>query len=211
MNDKLFVLITGFEKFGGEKINPSENIIKQIRKKKFDNVLVDTIVLPVSFEKSIKILDEYYSKNQVDIAIHLGQAGGMATINLERIAINLMDSTHPDNDDVMLSDKKIIEDGNDAYMTKVKIKEIAEFLNKKNIPTNISYTAGQYICNEVYYFSLYNSQRKGNPKFSLFIHVPFLPQQVSKKYPKNEKLPSMPIQLQLRAVVEIVKNIHKFI
>lgn len=211
MKDKLFVLITGFEKFGGEKINPSENIIKKIRKKKFDNVLIDTIVLPVSYEKSIKILEEYYSKNQVDVAIHLGQAGGRATINLERVAINLMDSIHPDNDDVTLSDKKIIEDGNDAYMTKVKIKELAEFLNKKNIPTSISYTAGQYICNEVYYFSLYNSEKNSNPKFSLFIHVPFLPQQVSEKYPKNDKLPSMSIQLQFKAVMEVIKNIHKFI
>ncbi|ABS60848.1 pyroglutamyl-peptidase I [Fervidobacterium nodosum] len=211
MKDKLFVLITGFEKFGGEKINPSENIIKKIRKKKFDNVLIDTIVLPVSYEKSIKILEEYYSKNQVDVAIHLGQAGGRATINLERVAINLMDSIHPDNDNVTLSDKKIIEDGNDAYMTKIKIKELAEFLNKKNIPTSISYTAGQYICNEVYYFSLYNSEKSSNPKFSLFIHVPFLPQQVSEKYPKNDKLPSMPIQLQFKAVMEVIKNIHKFI
>ncbi|KAF2962044.1 pyroglutamyl-peptidase I [Fervidobacterium sp. 2310opik-2] len=211
MKGKLFVLITGFEKFGGEKINPSENIIKKIRKKKFDNVLIDTIVLPVSYEKSIKILEEYYSKNQVDVAIHLGQAGGRATINLERVAINLMDSIHPDNDNVTLSDKKIIEDGNDAYMTKIKIKELAEFLNKKNIPTSISYTAGQYICNEVYYFSLYNSEKSSNPKFSLFIHVPFLPQQVSEKYPKNDKLPSMPIQLQFKAVMEVIKNIHKFI
>lgn len=211
MKDKLFVLITGFEKFGGEKINPSENIIKKIRKKKFDNVLIDTIVLPVSYEKSIKILEEYYSKNQVDVAIHLGQAGGRATINLERVAINLMDSIHPDNDNITLSDKKIIEDGNDAYMTKIKIKELAEFLNKKNIPTSISYTAGQYICNEVYYFSLYNSEKSSNPKFSLFIHVPFLPQQVSEKYPKNDKLPSMPIQLQFKAVMEVIKNIHKFI
>lgn len=211
MDVKLRVLLTGFERFGGEKVNPSALILKRISKKRIENRIIDFLILPVSYEKSIKILEEYYSKNKVDIVIHLGQAGGRATIDIERVAVNLMDSTHPDNDEKIVENKKIIPDGEDAYMTKLNVKKIAEMLNKKKIPTSVSYTAGQYICNEVYYYSLHNSSEKNNPKYVLFIHVPFLPEQVAEKYPKNSNIPSMSLQLQIKAVEEILKNIEQFL
>lgn len=211
MDGKLKILLTGFEKFGGEKVNPSELIIKRISKKRIEKCITDFLILPVSYEKSIKILDEYYSKNNVDVAIHLGQAGGRATINIERVAVNVMDSTHPDNDEKLMENKKIIPNGNDAYMTKLDVKKIAEMLNKKKIPANLSYTAGQYICNEVYYYSMYCSSKNNNPKYALFIHVPFLPEQVAEKFPINLNIPSMSLQLQIKAVEEILKNIEQFL
>lgn len=211
MDGKLRILLTGFEKFGGEKVNPSEKILKRISRKLIGNCIIDTLILPVSYEKSIKILEEYYSKNNVDVAIHIGQAGGRATVNIERVAVNIMDSTHPDNDQKLVENKKIIQDGIDAYMTKLDVKKIAEMLNKKKIPASISYTAGQYICNEIYYYSMHCSSKNNNPKYALFIHVPFLPEQVAEKYPKNSNIPSMFLQLQVKAVEEVLKNIEQFL
>lgn len=211
MNDILKILLTGFEKFGDEKINPSELIVKKMSKKKIEGCYIDTLILPVSYEKSIKILEDYLGNNNVDIAIHLGQGGGRAVVNIERIAVNIMDSTQPDNDERVVQDQKILSNGEDAYATKIDVKKIAQFLNEKKIPANVSYTAGQYICNEVYYFSLYKSFQNSNPKHALFAHLPFLPEQVAEKYPKNSDIPSMNLQLQFKAVQEIIKNMKKFL
>lgn len=211
MGDGLRILLTGFEKFGGEKVNPSELILRRISKKTIGKHFIDTLILPVSYERSIKILEEYYSKNNVDLVVHLGQAGGRATINIERVAVNIMDSTHPDNDEKLNENRKIIQNGADAYMTKLDVKKIAEMLNKKKIPASVSYTAGQYICNEVYYYSLHSSSKNNNPKNVLFIHVPFLPEQVAEKYPKNSNIPSMSLQLQVRALKEILSSIPQFL
>ncbi|MGC8902724.1 MAG: pyroglutamyl-peptidase I [Fervidobacterium sp.] len=214
IDSKLFqILVTGFEKFGGERLNPSEKIVRKIGKmgkKLRENILLDTLILPVSYDRSIKVLEDFYSKTKVDFVLHIGQSGGRATISLERIAINLMDSLLADNDNITLSNKKVIQEGQDAYMTNVKVKDLAQFLNSKNTPTSISYTAGQYICNEVYYFSLHRSITCGNPKYVLFVHVPFLPEQVAEKYPKND-IPSMPLSLQYKAIVEVIKHIEEFI
>ncbi|MEN3043437.1 MAG: pyroglutamyl-peptidase I [Fervidobacterium sp.] len=209
MDERLRVLLTGFESFGGEKLNPSELVVKRISKKKFDKCVINILILPVSYEKSVRILEDYYSKNTVDVAIHLGQAGGRAVINIERVAVNIIDSKNPDNDKKIIQDRKIIPSGLDAYMTRLDAKKIVELLNKKKIPANISYDAGQYVCNVIYYFSLHKSYCDKNPKNVLFVHLPFLPQQVCDKYPKNSNIPSMALQLQVKAVEEILKNIKE--
>jgi len=205
------LLITGFEPFGGEKVNPSMKIVKRMSKKVFSGIEIDYLILPVSYEKSILTLEDYYTKNKVDIAIHLGQAGGSATIRIERVAVNLMDSKHPDNDNQFRNDVPIVENGQDAYLTKVNVKALVEFLNNKKIPASISYTAGQYICNEVFYYSLHNSRVQHNPQHALFVHLPFLPEQVSQSNSKKDNLPSMPLELQLKAIQLIVENIKNFV
>jgi len=209
--ESMKILITGFEPFGGEKVNPSMEIVKRVSKKTFSDILVNHLILPVSYEKSIIKLGEYYDNHEVDVAIHIGQAGGSATIRVERVAVNLMDSKHPDNDNQLRNDIPIIESGADAYMTKMKVKAIVDFLNNKKIPTTVSYTAGQYICNEVFYYSLYCSHKNNNPRHALFIHVPFLPKQVAESNLKKDSLPSMSLELQTRAINLIIENLKEFI
>lgn len=207
------MLLTGFEPFGGEKINPSQEIIRRIEKlskKSLTNIKLHTMILPVSYKRSIEILDNFYEKNNVDLAIHIGQAGGRSVVELERLAVNLKNSTHPDNDGIVENDSKIIQDGLDAYLTKIDVIKIAEILNlKKKLPVGISYDAGKFICNEVFYFSLHNSITTKNPKHALFIHVPFLPVQVAEKFPKNKNLPSMDLNTQVKIIFEIMKVLQK--
>lgn len=209
--DKVKILITGFEPFGGEKINPSEKIVKKIVKENFQGIKLHSLLLPVSFQESKDKLDEFYSSNEIDITIHVGQAGGATAITIERLGVNVMDSTNPDNDDVTKDDERIVERARDAYMTKIDVKRLVEWLNKKKIPTVLSYTAGQYICNEVYYYSLYHSEKHKNPKHALFIHLPFLPEQVAEKAPKNKNIASMCLALEYKSIKMIVANIRDYV
>lgn len=205
----LEVLLTAFEAFGGEKINPSQEIVRKISKmskKNFTNMNLNILILPVSYERSIKILEDYYEKHEVDLVIHIGQAGGRNIAEIERLAVNVKDSVHPDNDNITETGSKIVDNGADAYLTKLNVKKIAEILNlKKKLPVGISYNAGQYICNEIYYFSLHTSATKNNPKNVLFIHMPFLPSQVAAKFPKNNNLPSMDLGTQVKVVIETLR------
>lgn len=205
----LRILLTGFEPFGGEKINPSGKIVKELSRTKFEGIILTCAILPVSYEKSIAVLQDYYSREEFDIALHVGQAGGNTAITIERLAVNILDSNHPDNENVIKSDCRIIENGADAYMTDLKVKEIVSLLKKNKIPTQLSYTAGQYICNEVYYYSLHNSRVYQNPKHALFVHIPFLPEQVSEK--ETKPVASMDLRLGRKAIKLIIENIEKFI
>lgn len=203
------ILVTGFEPFGEDTVNPSGEIVKKLSKdrkfaEKYPGVEFVFRVLPVSYEKSISALEEIYLTGEFDFSLHLGQAGGVAAITLERVAVNLMDSEHPDNDNVTKVDEKISVESADAYLTVVNVKALAQYLNKKKIPAVISYTAGQYICNEVYFYSMERSRRTKNPRQCLFVHLPFLPEQVARRYPKNRNLPSMCFELQYKAVREIL-------
>jgi pyroglutamyl-peptidase len=210
-NRKVTILLTGFEPFGGEKVNPSMQIVKRLSKKHFQNIHIETLILPVSYEKSTKVLEEYYKNHYVDFVLHLGQAGGTSAIRIERVAINLLDSRHPDNDGQIKRETPILENGPDGYMTRINVREIANFLNAKKIPAFVSYTAGQYICNQVYYYSLHHSRTFGIPKYVLFIHLPFLPEQVAIKESKKENLPSMSLELQTRAIRLLLENLERFI
>ncbi|MFN6991224.1 MAG: pyroglutamyl-peptidase I [Fervidobacterium sp.] len=207
------ILLTGFEPFGGEKINPSQEIIKRVEKlsnRFLNSAKIYTMILPVSYKRSIEILHNFYEKNNIDFAIHIGQAGGRSVVELERLAVNIKSSVHQDNDGIVENDTKIIENGADAYLTKIDVKKIAEILNlKKKLPVSISYDAGRFICNEIFYFSLHNSFIKQNPKHALFIHVPFLPTQVAEKFPKNKNLPSMDLNTQTKIIFEILKLLKK--
>lgn len=199
------ILVTGFEPFGEDKINPSAEIVRKLTK---DRKLLEKCagvefvfkVLPVSYEKSIALLEEIYSGSEFDFSLHLGQAGGTAAITIERVAVNLMDSEHPDNDNVTKVEERINPESADGFLTKINVKALVQYLNKNKIPAVISYTAGQYICNEVYYYSLSRSHRTGNPRQCLFVHLPFLPEQVAQRYPKNRNMPSMCFALQYKAV-----------
>jgi len=203
------ILITGFEPFGGEKVNPSEKILKRIAKSKLNSEFeVDTFLLPVSYKRCVAILKELYKQTRYDFALHLGQAGSRSSVVLEVLGINLMDSEQPDNDGYTADEEEIVPGGQLALKTKINVKVLSEKLSKSKIPNIISYHAGLYVCNTVNYYSLYSSERYLNPIKTLFVHMPFLPEQVvDKKFLPGYKMPSMSLTLQTRAVVKIVETV----
>ena len=174
------VLVTGFEPFGKETINPSLEVIKKLDDKIMDSQIIK-LKLPTVFRKSIDILENALEKEKPDIVLCIGQAGGRDKITIERVAINISDARIPDNEGNEPIDEVIFEDGDTAYFSNIPIKKMVEEMKTNNIPAAISNTAGTYVCNHIMYGLLYNIDKKYPNMKGGFIHIPYIPEQVIEK------------------------------
>ncbi|EOA8956069.1 pyroglutamyl-peptidase I [Vibrio harveyi] len=171
------VLITGFEPFGGESINPALEAVKRLNGRKLDGGEVVMCQVPVTRYESIEAVIESIELHQPDIVITVGQAAGRTAITPERVAINVDDFRIPDNGGHQPIDEPVIPGGPDAYFTTLPIKAITRALQQENIPCQVSNTAGTFVCNHLFYgvqhYLRDKSVRHG------FVHIPLLPEQDS--------------------------------
>ncbi|MEZ7735351.1 pyroglutamyl-peptidase I [Gemella sp. 27098_8_149] len=174
------VLITGFDKFGGESINPSSLCVNSLPDV-IDNIEIKKITLPTVFKDSSRVLEENIDSFSPNIVICIGQAGGRSKITPERIAINIDDARIPDNIGNSPIDEAIRKDGENAYFSTLPIKAIVDELNNNNIPSAISNTAGTFVCNHIMYESLYLASKKYPNIKAGFIHIPYIEEQVKDK------------------------------
>ena len=166
------VLVTGFDPFGGEKVNPAYEAVK---------LLPDTIAgaeiikieIPTVFTRSAEVLEEAIQKYRPDVVLDVGQAGGRSCMTVEKVAINLKEARIPDNDGEKPFDVPIREDGETAYFSTLPVKAMVENMRAHGIPAHISYTAGTYVCNCIMYNALYLAAKKYLGVRAGFIHVPF--------------------------------------
>ena len=174
------ILVSGFDPFGGEKINPAIEAVKLLPDEIKGNEVIK-IEIPTVIGKSVDKLKEKIKEVKPDVVISVGQAGGREDITVERVAINVDDCRIKDNEGNQPIDEKIAEDGPDAYLLTLPIKAMVENIKSANIPASVSNTAGTFICNHVAYgmahlrATEYPNMRTG------FIHIPFLPEQVLNK------------------------------
>lgn len=174
------ILVTGFDPFGGEKINPALETIKRLP----DAVLGARIIkleIPTVVGKSLAKIQEAVEKENPDVVLSIGQAGGRSEITVERVGINIDDCRIPDNEGNQPIDEPIVAGGPSAYFVTVPIKAIVEKIKTNKIPASISNTAGTFICNHVCYGVAHLAAARtaaGKPMKSGFIHIPFLPEQV---------------------------------
>ncbi|WP_099209501.1 pyroglutamyl-peptidase I [Thermococcus henrietii] len=166
------VLVTGFEPFGGEEINPSWEAVKALPEELNGATLLKA-QLPVSFKRVREILPRLITKERPDIVLLTGQAGGRPNVTVERVAINVMDSTMPDNDGFKPEDEPVFEGAPDAYFATIPIKAIVKALRKAGIPAGVSNTAGTYVCNTAMFTALHTIAVSGMETKAGFIHVPF--------------------------------------
>ena len=174
------VLLTAFDPFGGEKVNPALEAIKLV-KNNIQSAEIIKLILPTVFNKSIEILDEAIKKESPDIVICIGQAGGRFEVTPERVAINIDDARILDNEGNQPVDKKIFEGGEAAYFSTLPIKAIVAAINAINLPASISNSAGTFVCNHIMYGLLYLLDKKYSNIKGGFIHVPYIPMQVVDK------------------------------
>ncbi|TYP49795.1 pyroglutamyl-peptidase I [Thermosediminibacter litoriperuensis] len=174
------VLVTGFEPFGGEKVNPALEAVKLLPKE-IKGARVVVRELPTVFGKSLDVLFNEMEKEKPDVVICVGQAGGRYAVSVERVAINVDDARIPDNEGNQPVDQPIFPDGENAYFSTLPIKRIVEAIKKEGIPAEVSNTAGTYVCNHVMYGLLYYASRKRPDIKAGFIHVPYLFEQVVDK------------------------------
>ncbi len=174
------ILITGFDPFGGENVNPAYEAVK---------LLPDTIAgaeiikleVPTRFHRAGALLEDAMQRHKPDAVICVGQAGGRAAITPEKVAINLMDGRIPDNAGYQPVDVPIREDGETAYFTSLPVKAMVQRMRDAGIPAAVSYTAGTYVCNYLLYTLLYLIDKKYPNVCGGFIHVPYAMEQVINK------------------------------
>jgi pyroglutamyl-peptidase len=198
------LLITGFDPFGNEKINPAWEAVKLLPSQ-IGNVEVNKLQVPTVFNKSIDVLLEGIKEHKPDVVLCIGQAGGRFDISIERVAINLDDARIKDNEGNQPIDEKIYLDGESAYFTTLPIKAMVEEIKKVKIPSSISNTAGTFVCNHIMYGLLYHINKFSLAKKGGFIHVPFITEQVIDK--KN--VPYMELETIAKGLEAAIKGISE--
>jgi pyroglutamyl-peptidase len=176
------VLVTGFEPFGGEPRNPSQEIARALDGRIIAGRRVVVAVLPCVFGAANRELARLLRLHRPSLVVCVGQAGGRAEITLERIAINVDDARIADNADAQPLDRPIVRGGPAAYWSTLPIKAIVRELKRRGMPAAVSQTAGTFVCNHVFY-GLMRALRRRRGVRGGFIHVPFLPGQATRGQP----------------------------
>ena len=176
------ILITGFEPFGGENVNPSYEAVKLLPDR-MGQANIIKLQLPVSFEGAAKEVKSALLTHQPDAVLCVGQAGGYAGIGVERIAVNLMDASIPDNEGNQPTDQPIVPNGPAAYFSSLPVKDMVKTLKGEGIPAFVSNSAGTYVCNTVMYTLLHEIHCHCPNVRGGFIHVPSTPDQAAAKVP----------------------------
>lgn len=165
-------LITGFEPFGGESINSSQETVNAVASDEFGDIEVVTDILPVSFNRVEKTLCGLIDEKDPDVVIMLGQSGLSDCIKIERVALNLMDSVNGDNDGYTPDEETICLDAPPAYFTQLPVKKLRDCLIQTGIPAKTSSSAGLYVCNRTYFAALHHIASTGRNTKAVFIHLP---------------------------------------
>ena len=170
------VLLTGFDAFGGEAINPSWLVAQALHGEILQGHLVVAAQLPTEFAASGKRLSDLLRKHQPTLVFCLGLAGGRACLSLERIAINIQDARIADNIGAQPIDVPAVESGPAAYFSTLPIKAMLQALTAANIPAEVSQTAGTFVCNHVFYELMHVLKKQSSIADARggFVHVPYL-------------------------------------
>lgn len=189
------LLVTGFGPFGGEKINPSEILIRELQ----DRDGLEVQLLPVEYDGAFRKLERALNENNHRCLLMLGQAGGRSKINLERVALNFQDSSSADEMGIKRLEQKIRHGGAEALFTGLPLRKIREEMVAAGHEVVTSISAGSFVCNVTYYKALeWLAQNPNRLDHALFVHVPYLPEQLEGK---PQGTPSMSLE-QMRAALE---------
>ena len=168
------LLITGFDPFGGETVNPAWEAVKKLPDRITDYTLYK-LEIPTVFGLAAETVLAKAAQTQPDLILCIGQAGGRAAVTPERIAVNIRDARIPDNAGNQPGGEQIAPDGPAAYFATVPVKEMAAAIENAGIAATVSNSAGAFVCNDTLY-SLLHHYAHTDVKVG-FIHVPYLPEQ----------------------------------
>lgn len=197
------ILITGFDPFGGEPVNPAFEAVKLLPEKIGAHEIVK-LEIPTVFRKAPRVIEKKMEEIHPDAVISVGQAGGVSTIHMERVAVNLMDARIADNDGNQPADETIVDNAPAAYFSKLPVRKMRDRVQAAGIPCALSYTAGTYVCNDVMYEVLHLTETKFPGVISGFIHVPFAVQQ---GIGKPEGTPTMSLETMAKALELAIREL----
>lgn len=179
------LLITGFDPFGGQSVNPSWEAVKLLPDRVGAYELTK-LQIPTVFGKAAEAVLARAQEMQPDVILCVGQAGGRSCITPEAVAINLREAKIADNAGNQIVNVPVEEGGPAAYFATVPVREMVAAMEAAGFPAALSYSAGAFVCNDVLYTLLHHYD--GSQVRVGFIHVPFLPEQA------KEGVPSMPLE-----------------
>ena len=198
------ILLTGFEPFGGESVNPSWEIARALDGWTCEGRTVRAVRLPCAFGDALRTLDEALDAHRPELVMCLGQAGGRAEISIERAALNVDDARIPDNLGRQPIDAAVVAGGPAAYFSTLPIKALAHDMRGAGVAAAVSNTAGTFVCNHVFYALMHRlattpalAGARGG-----FVHVPYTPEQVATK----PGTPSMPLSAQVDGIRQALRS-----
>lgn len=198
----MVILLTGFEPFGGEKVNPSILACKKLDGRKFNNYTVMVEEIPLRFAEIQGTLERHIKRHEPAAIISTGQGGG-SWLNLERIAINVADTTRVAyNCGEKPCDAVLVEGGPAAYLTGLPIRRLLDKVRAAGVPAEISNSAGAFGCNQIFYHLMNHVARERLDIPAGFIHVPKLPEQVLDK-----REPHMSLDLITRGLEVVAEDV----
>ena len=168
------LLITGFDPFGGEKINPSWEAVKGLSDIIGEYELCK-LEIPTVFGLAAQKVLEKAAEIHPDVILCIGQAGGRNAVTPERIGINMRDARIADNAGNQPLEARILADGADGIFSTVPVADMVRAIQAAGLPANVSNTAGTFVCNDTLYTLLHHFA--GTSVRAGFIHVPYLPEQ----------------------------------
>jgi pyroglutamyl-peptidase len=190
------LLVTGFEPFGGDTANPSQEAAKALDGRRVGGILVRGLVLPVQHDDARAMLAPALAEPGLRAAVMLGLAGGRARVALERVGLNVMDYRQPDNRGDVVRGEPCVAGGPPAYWSTLPLPAILDALNAEGIPAYLSNTAGTFLCNYTLYTALHALTAAGRRIPAGFIHLPYLPSMVASH---GLEEPSMDLALMVHA------------
>ena len=196
------ILVTGFDPFGGESVNPAWEAVSRLPET-INGAEVVRMLIPTSFERAPRAILEKVKECRPDYVISVGQAAGRTAITPERIAINMMSASIPDNDGEQPTEQKIEDNGPDGYFSLLPVVEMVKAIEAAGLPGRISNTAGTFVCNRVMYSVLHACHTEFPEMRSGFIHVPCIPEQ-TEKHPEWFSLPVEEITRGLEAALSVL-------
>ncbi|MGX7418908.1 pyroglutamyl-peptidase I [Carnobacterium gallinarum] len=199
------ILVTGFDPFGGELINPALEAVKGLAPV-INGAEVIQLEIPTVFGKSAEVVKKAIEEHQPDVVLNIGQAGGRFAVSPERVAINVDDARIADNEGNQPVDEDIQADGETAYFTQLPVKAMVTAIKAAGVPGSVSNTAGTFVCNHIMYQVQYLIAKEYPNIKGGFIHVPYSPEQVLDK--ANQ--PCMSLADMTKALTAAIEAIVEF-
>jgi pyroglutamyl-peptidase len=198
------LLLTGFEPFGGSKVNPSEQVVQTLARKTFANVQLHTAILSVDRERGPAQLLEAMRAVEPEAVLCLGEATRRAALSVERVAVNLLDFGIPDNAGQQVVDRPIVPGGPAAYFVTLPVRALVNAIRAAGVPAELSLSAGTFLCNQVLYTLLHNLTPASIPipPAAGFIHLPALPEQAAQS---PQLMPSMSLDTMLKGITAAIE------
>ena len=197
------ILITGFEPFGGSDVNPSIMACRRLEGRTFNGCGVAVEEIPLRYAEVRPRLLEAIERHSPSAVVCTGQSGA-ATVNVERVAINVADARIPYNCGDEPRDRVIVEGGPAAYFTGLPYRRLLKALEEAKVPCSLSNSAGTFGCNHVFYELMHHLSVNGVEIPAGFIHVPSLPEQVLEK-----KTASMSLDTTVRGLEAVLTELSK--